>query len=89
MATGLANGVMANTVKLLTNVHAVAGIPQLKDNDEPTLIKGSFRELLANMSNKFLPVLMRSNKQSMNAKYLRTVTNDERSTLTVSLCRRP
>ena len=74
-------GVMSNTLKPLTNAHTVRGRPTPNDDDERAFRKGSFCELVANISNvafKFSQV----QKRSLHTKYVRTVTSNHRGTLT-------
>ena len=76
--------VRSNTLKPLTNAHTVHGRPTSKHKNECAILKGSFRELLANTSNvaiKLLQVLKRSVEQSLSTKYVQTVTSNDRSTL--------
>ena len=52
--TGMAEasyGVRSNTLKPLTNTQTVRGTPTSKHENERAFRKGSFRELLANISN--------------------------------------
>ena len=77
-------GVRSNTLKPLTNAQTVRGRPTSKHENERAFRKGSFRELLANISNvaiKPLQVLKRSVEQSLSTKYLQTMTSNDRSTL--------
>ena len=77
-------GVRSNTRKPLTNAQTVRGRPTSKHENERTFRKGSFRELLANISNvaiKLLQVLKRSVEQSLSTKYVQTMTSNDRSTL--------
>ena len=77
-------GVRSNTLKPLTNAQTVRGRPISKHENERAFRKGSFRELLANISNvaiKLLQVLKRSVEQSFCTKYVQTMTSNDRSTL--------
>ena len=77
-------GVRSNTLKPLTNAQTVHGRPTSKHENERAFRKGSFRELLANISNvaiKLLQVLKRSVEQSFCTKYVQTMTSNDRSTL--------
>ena len=77
-------GVRFNTLKPLTNAQTVRGRPTTKHENEFAFRKGSFRELLANISNvaiKLLQVLKRSVEQSLSTKYVQTMTSIDRSTL--------
>ena len=77
-------GVRSNTLKPLTNAQTVRGRPTSKHENEFAFRKGSFRELLANISNvviKLLQVLKRSVEQSLSTKYVQTMTSNDRSTL--------
>ena len=77
-------GVRFNTLKPLTNAQTVRGRPTTKHENEFAFRKGSFRELLANISNvaiKLLQVLKRSVEQSLSTKYVQTMTSNDRSTL--------
>ena len=77
-------GVRSNTLKPLTNAQTVRGRPTSKHENERAFRKGSFRELLANISNvaiKLLQVLKRSVEQSLTTKYMQTMTSNDRSTL--------
>ena len=77
---GASYGVISNALKPLTNAETVRGRPTPNDN-ERAFRKGSFCELVGNMSNvaiKFSQVL----KRSVRTKYVRTMTSNRRSTLT-------
>ena len=77
-------GVRSNTLKPLTNAQAVRGRPTSKHENERAFRRGSFRELLANISNvaiKLLQVVKRSVEQSLSTKYVQTMTSNDRSTL--------
>ena len=77
-------GVRSNTLKPLTNVQTVPGRPTSKHENERAFRKGTFRELLANISNvaiKLLQVLKRSVELSLSTKYVQTMTSNDRSTL--------
>ena len=77
-------GVRSNTLKPLTNAQTVRGRPTPKHENERAFRRGSFRELLANISNvaiKLLQVLKRSVEQSLSAKYVQTMTSNDRTTL--------
>ena len=77
-------GVRSNTPKPLTNAQTVRGRPTSKHENERAFRKGSFRELLANISNvaiKLLQVLKRSVEQSLSTKYVQTMTSNDRRTL--------
>ena len=50
-------GVRSNTLKPLTNTQTVGGRPTSKHENEHAFRKGSFRELLANISNVAIKVL--------------------------------
>ena len=68
----------------LTNARTVRGRPPSKHENERAFRKGSFRELLASISNvaiKLLQVLKRSVEQSLSTKYAQTMINNDRSTL--------
>ena len=78
------DGVRSNTLKPLTNAQTVRGRPKPKHENERAFRRGSFRELLANISNvaiKLLQVLKRSVEQSLSTKYVQTMTSNDRSTL--------
>ena len=77
-------GVGSNTLKPLTNAKTVRGRPTSKHENEFAFRKGSFHELLANISSvaiKLLQVLKRSVEQSLSTKYVQTMTSNDRSTL--------
>ena len=77
-------GVRSNTLKPLTNAQTVRGRAISKHENERAFRKGSFRELLTNISNnaiKLLQVLKRSVEQSSSTKYVQTMTSNDRSTL--------
>ena len=78
------DGVRSNTLKPLTNAQTVRKRPKPKHENERAFRRGSFRELLANISNvaiKLLQVLKRSVEQSLSTKYVQTMTSNDRSTL--------
>ena len=69
---------VSNTLKPLTNTQTVRGRPTPNDDNVCAFRKGSFCELVGNISNvaiKLLQVLKRS-------KYVRTMTSSRRRTLT-------
>ena len=74
-------GVRSNTLK---PPQTVRGRLTSKHENERAFRMGSFRELLANISNvalKLLQVLKRSVEQSLSTKYVETMTRYDRSTL--------
>ena len=77
----MANGVVSNTLKPLTNAHAVRGRPTLNDDGERTFRNGSFRELEANVRS-----IMRSNELNelsmSTAKSAQTLTTNDKCSLT-------
>ena len=72
-AASLGDGVIANTLKPLTNPQTVGDRPPLTDDDERKFGKGSFRQLLGILRvnlTRSNEQSMRSNEQSMRTKYL-------------------
>lgn len=78
----MGDGVIANTLKPLTNPQTVGDRPPLTDDDERKFGKGSFRQLLGILRvnlTRSNEQSMRSNEQSMRTKYL---TYDKSTALT-------
>lgn len=81
-AASLGDGVIANTLKPLTNPQTVGDRPPLTDDDERKFGKGSFHQLLGILRvnlTRSNEQSMRSNEQSMRTKYL---TYDKSTALT-------
>lgn len=81
-AASLGDGVIANTLKPLTNPQTVGDRPPLTDDDERKFGKESFRQLLGILRVNLTSSneqSMRSNEQSMRTKYL---TYDKSTALT-------
>ena len=77
-------GVRSNALKPLTNAQTVRGRPTSKHENERAFRKGSFCDLLGNISNvaiKLIQVLKRSVEQSLRTKYLQTMISNYRSIL--------